>query len=146
MTIGEGMSGYERPQDGDDKSDNDCNAEQEDGDDKSVSPEERPLDGDDKSVLADGEGVEPEESIDDSYPPSSQKRLSIDDSCYPPSSQVETEAINKYLDNCKNTNFDAMVAYALNAAEDEPLSSLQSSQSDVEDQSCKSHQRKRKNF
>ena len=50
------------------------------------------------------------------------------------------------LDNCKNTNFDAMVAYALNAAEDEPLSSLQSSQSDVEDQSCKSHQRKRKNF
>ena len=94
MTIGEGMSGYERPQDGDDKSDNDCNAEQEDGDDKSVSPEERPLDGDDKSVLADGEGVEPEESIDDSYPPSSQKRLSIDDSCYPPSSQVETEAIN----------------------------------------------------
>ena len=33
-------------------------------------------------------------SIDDSYPPSSQKRLSIDDSCYPPSSQVETEAIN----------------------------------------------------
>ena len=49
MTIGEGMSGYERPQDGDDKSDNDRNAEQEDGDDKSVSPEERPLDGDDKS-------------------------------------------------------------------------------------------------
>ena len=110
MTIGEGMSGYERPQDGDDKSDNDRNAEQEDGDDKSVSPEERPLDGDDKSVLADGEGVEPEESIDDSYPPSSQKRfysiddtyppssrqmrISIGDSCYPPSSQVETEAIN----------------------------------------------------
>ena len=62
MTIGEGMSGYERPQDGDDKSDNDCNAEQEDGDDKSVSPEERPLDGNDKSVSADGEGVEPEDT------------------------------------------------------------------------------------
>ena len=125
--------------------------------------------------------MEPEESIDDSYPPSSQKRLSIDDSCYPPSSQVETEAINDSesgpsytpggsppptdhpllseassaesrddsltdlnqskpdlsqsidLDKCKNTNFFPIVNYALNAAEDEPLSSLQSSQSDVED-------------
>ena len=52
----------ERPPDGNDKSDNDRNAEQEDGDDKSVSPEERPLDGDDKSVSADGEGVEPEDT------------------------------------------------------------------------------------
>ena len=37
------------------------------------------------------------------------------------------------LNKFKNTNFDAIVDYTLNAPEDEPLSSLESSQSDVED-------------
>ena len=37
------------------------------------------------------------------------------------------------LNKFKDTNVDAIVGYTLNAPEDEPLSSLQSSQSDVED-------------
>ena len=154
--------------------------------------------------------LKPEESIDDSYPPSSQMCLSTDDS-YPPSSQMclsigdsnppegagsaytqqeeghqgdsssalsqqaapqqsqcytpgwspppseapsaesgddsptdlnqSTPDLNQSLDlnqsfdlnKFKNTNFDAIVDYTLNAPENEPLSSLESSQSNVED-------------